>query len=202
MGRHYCSHGKIISITPSYRLCNSRSQKNNNNNNSNNSSTSNSNTTSTQTITTSTATTITSITNNTYQYTAKMKSSFVNLLSRIQATTTDSNNVTEEGGEEEEVDVDAEEKELQNEIDTEEEGEHESDHPNQSSSSPVNIINDQKKDSISSNSGIHRHPIQAEDVAKAIAWVRENIEQYGGDPDRLFLSGHSAGKSIFYYGYK
>jgi acetyl esterase/lipase len=29
--------------------------------------------------------------------------------------------------------------------------------------------------------------------AKAVKWVKENISTYGGDPDRVFISGHSAG---------
>lgn len=29
--------------------------------------------------------------------------------------------------------------------------------------------------------------------AKAVNWIAENIENYGGDPDRIFVSGHSAG---------
>jgi acetyl esterase/lipase len=32
-----------------------------------------------------------------------------------------------------------------------------------------------------------------EDAAAAVAWVFENIENYGGDPDKIFISGHSAG---------
>ena len=32
-----------------------------------------------------------------------------------------------------------------------------------------------------------------EDAAAAVAWVFKNIEQYGGDPDKIFISGHSAG---------
>ncbi|MFC3301903.1 alpha/beta hydrolase [Parvularcula lutaonensis] len=31
------------------------------------------------------------------------------------------------------------------------------------------------------------------DVAKAVAYVHENASEWGGDPDRLFLAGHSAG---------
>ena len=31
------------------------------------------------------------------------------------------------------------------------------------------------------------------DGARALRWVHENIAQYGGDPEALFLSGHSAG---------
>lgn len=31
------------------------------------------------------------------------------------------------------------------------------------------------------------------DAAAAVAWIFENIESYGGDPDKIFISGHSAG---------
>lgn len=34
---------------------------------------------------------------------------------------------------------------------------------------------------------------QIDDVAEATAWVRREIAAYGGDPDALILSGHSAG---------
>lgn len=30
-------------------------------------------------------------------------------------------------------------------------------------------------------------------VATAVKWVKENIKNYGGDPDKIFISGHSAG---------
>ena len=33
----------------------------------------------------------------------------------------------------------------------------------------------------------------ASDIAKSVKWVKENIASYGGDPDRIFISGHSAG---------
>jgi len=33
----------------------------------------------------------------------------------------------------------------------------------------------------------------ATDAAKAVKWVKENIAQYGGNPDKIFVSGHSAG---------
>lgn len=36
-------------------------------------------------------------------------------------------------------------------------------------------------------------PKYIEDAAAAIAWTIKNIEQYGGDPSQIFLSGHSAG---------
>lgn len=38
-----------------------------------------------------------------------------------------------------------------------------------------------------------RFPAHAKDVAAALKWVRELIEIYGGDPNKIFLSGHSAG---------
>lgn len=33
----------------------------------------------------------------------------------------------------------------------------------------------------------------AEDCAAAVAWIHQNITSYGGDSNRIFLSGHSAG---------
>lgn len=38
-----------------------------------------------------------------------------------------------------------------------------------------------------------RWPAMAQDSAAAVAWVHENIADLGGDPDRIFLMGHSAG---------
>jgi acetyl esterase/lipase len=37
------------------------------------------------------------------------------------------------------------------------------------------------------------HPAHIEDIAAAVAWVKRNIAQHGGDPDKLFVIGHSAG---------
>jgi acetyl esterase/lipase len=37
------------------------------------------------------------------------------------------------------------------------------------------------------------HPAQIEDTAAAFAWVYKNIAQYGGDANRIYLAGHSAG---------
>ncbi|MEJ7633519.1 alpha/beta hydrolase [Aeromicrobium sp.] len=39
----------------------------------------------------------------------------------------------------------------------------------------------------------HRFPTQIVDVKRAIAWVHENIEQYGGDPSYIAITGGSAG---------
>lgn len=39
----------------------------------------------------------------------------------------------------------------------------------------------------------HMFPTGLEDVADAIAWIYGNIAQHGGDPNRLFIGGHSAG---------
>ena len=36
-------------------------------------------------------------------------------------------------------------------------------------------------------------PAYIEDAAAAIAWAFKNIEKYGGDPSKIFVSGHSAG---------
>ena len=32
-----------------------------------------------------------------------------------------------------------------------------------------------------------------DDAAAAVAWVKRNISEHGGDPDKVFVSGHSAG---------
>jgi acetyl esterase/lipase len=41
-----------------------------------------------------------------------------------------------------------------------------------------------------------RYPTHNRDVARAVAWVTQEIDAYGGDPDRLALLGHSAGAQI------
>ena len=38
-----------------------------------------------------------------------------------------------------------------------------------------------------------KHPEHIKDVARAFAWTHKNIAKYGGRPDRIFISGHSAG---------
>jgi len=38
-----------------------------------------------------------------------------------------------------------------------------------------------------------RHPAHVEDAAKAFAWLRGNLKARGGDPDRIFVAGHSSG---------
>ena len=40
------------------------------------------------------------------------------------------------------------------------------------------------------------HPTHIMDVSKAIAWVQNNIDNYGGDPTRIILVGHSAGAHL------
>ena len=34
------------------------------------------------------------------------------------------------------------------------------------------------------------------DVAKSLGWVHKNIARYGGDPERIFVGGHSAGAQL------
>jgi len=40
------------------------------------------------------------------------------------------------------------------------------------------------------------HPVHIQDVARALAWVYRNIDEYGGDPAKLFVMGHSAGAQL------
>jgi acetyl esterase/lipase len=39
----------------------------------------------------------------------------------------------------------------------------------------------------------HRYPAGSEDVALAVQWARRHAGEQGGDPQRIFLIGHSAG---------
>jgi acetyl esterase/lipase len=41
-----------------------------------------------------------------------------------------------------------------------------------------------------------QHPAHAQDVARAVAWLYRNGANYGGDPQRLYLGGHSAGAHL------
>jgi acetyl esterase/lipase len=38
-----------------------------------------------------------------------------------------------------------------------------------------------------------RHPEHIKDVARAFAWTCRHVKEYGGDPRRIFVGGHSAG---------
>jgi len=38
-----------------------------------------------------------------------------------------------------------------------------------------------------------KHPEHIKDVARAFAWTHNNIARYGGDPNQMFIGGHSAG---------
>lgn len=41
-----------------------------------------------------------------------------------------------------------------------------------------------------------KHPEHVKDIARAYAWTRRNIKQHGGNPDTIFLCGHSAGAHL------
>lgn len=41
-----------------------------------------------------------------------------------------------------------------------------------------------------------KHPAQVEDVARAIGWLHRNAAQFGGDPNRILLLGHSSGAHL------
>tara|TARA_B100001059_G_scaffold233797_1_gene274704 strand:- start:358 stop:1542 length:1185 start_codon:yes stop_codon:yes gene_type:complete len=41
-----------------------------------------------------------------------------------------------------------------------------------------------------------QHPGHIIDVAAAVAWVHDNIADYGGDPERIVVMGHSAGAHL------
>lgn len=38
-----------------------------------------------------------------------------------------------------------------------------------------------------------RHPEHIKDCARALAWLHAHVKEHGGDPDRLFVTGQSAG---------
>lgn len=41
-----------------------------------------------------------------------------------------------------------------------------------------------------------RHPVHVQDVARALGWIHDHAGEYGGDPDRIFVMGHSAGAHL------
>ncbi len=38
-----------------------------------------------------------------------------------------------------------------------------------------------------------KHPAQPDDTKAIVAWIHKNIARYGGDPNAIYISGHSAG---------
>lgn len=41
-----------------------------------------------------------------------------------------------------------------------------------------------------------KHPAHIEDVAESVVWVYDNIAKYGGDKNKIFVMGHSAGAHL------
>lgn len=42
----------------------------------------------------------------------------------------------------------------------------------------------------------YRFPEPERDIAAVVNWVRDNMSKYGGDPNKIFLAGHSTGVQI------
>ena len=42
----------------------------------------------------------------------------------------------------------------------------------------------------------HKYPANIQDIRAATQWVKANISRYGGDPDAIVLTGHSAGAHL------
>ena len=47
-----------------------------------------------------------------------------------------------------------------------------------------------------STSSSVQHPAHVQDIASALAFVHEHAAEYGGDPDQLFVMGHSSGAHL------
>nr|WP_257022521.1 alpha/beta hydrolase [Pigmentiphaga litoralis] len=45
-------------------------------------------------------------------------------------------------------------------------------------------------------SGIEKFPAALDDCLAAVAWTKQNIAHYGGDPNQIFIGGHSAGGNL------
>ncbi len=41
-----------------------------------------------------------------------------------------------------------------------------------------------------------RYPNGVQDLANALAWVADNIDEFGGDPEQVYLMGHSSGANM------
>ncbi len=41
-----------------------------------------------------------------------------------------------------------------------------------------------------------QHPLQIQDIASAFAWVKKHAEEFGGNPNQIYLMGHSAGAQL------
>lgn len=41
-----------------------------------------------------------------------------------------------------------------------------------------------------------RYPRNVQDLANALAWVHDHVGDFGGDPDQIYLMGHSAGATL------
>lgn len=60
----------------------------------------------------------------------------------------------------------------------------------------IACINYRKSDPDASGASKAMYPDHVEDAAAAIAWLHYNARQIGGDPNRIYLMGHSSGAAL------
>jgi arylformamidase len=71
--------------------------------------------------------------------------------------------------------------------------------PNDVGSKPAYFVQKERFVFVSVNYRIGdagQYPVPQQDVANAVAWVHDNIGKYGGNPNQIFLSGHSSGAAL------
>ncbi|MCH2101577.1 MAG: alpha/beta hydrolase, partial [Planctomycetes bacterium] len=49
---------------------------------------------------------------------------------------------------------------------------------------------------LTNGEGVPQHPVHVADVAAALTWVHDHVAKHRGDPNRIFLMGHSSGAHL------
>lgn len=60
----------------------------------------------------------------------------------------------------------------------------------------LNFISISVDYTLSNNNINAKHPVMVNDIAQSVRWVYDNIEQYGGDKNKIYLIGASAGSLL------